>query len=498
MKFLDISIFLVYLIVVLITGFWTSKKNKNKEINNKFTAGRSMRWLTIGISVMVTAFSSVNFLAMPSEVFSYGLYVMIAIPFFFISGIPVTRFLIPFFYKLKLISVYEYLGYRFSEKLRVFTAVLFIFWRFSWMAVALFAAGKMLHVITGISLPLVILLSGLCATTYTAFGGIQSVMRTDVVQFLVLFGAVISGLGYAIFTNPEGLSGVFADAGSRGLLKPIYPFDANFFSFNPFIRITFWSGIAGVFVAFTARYGVDQVVVQRFFTAKSIKDSIKGFWVNSILATFAIVLLILLGLAVNSYALQTGSLGRNWPALKQMAHLFSAMPTGMYGLIAAGIAAATMSSIDSGVNSCVTVWYLDVLKSKNYGNFRETIYSACFGFIATLIALSFIPVLGSHTSLFSMMNKIINGLGSPLLGIFTAGLFFRSVNSNGAFWGGMLGFTYSLYSAVFIKGLALHYYAFINFIFTVILMLAFSKLISSSERDKAKAKKWSYQFVMNS
>jgi len=482
---IDYIVFGAYLTGILIFGLYIHSRTKTAD--DYFLAGRSMNWFPIGLSVMATAFSSINYMALPSEVFKNGFYVAIALPVFFIVGFPITRIVMPFYHKLQVTTAYEYLELRFDLRVRLLASGMFILWRMIWIAVALFASGKILHATTGLSLVGVILFSGLIATTYTALGGIRAVMWTDVVQFFILFGSILASLVAATFIIPGGLETIFSDSVNGGLLKPVYPFDPEFFSFDPQVRISFWSGLTGVTVAFLARYGADQVVVQRYFTARPLKDAQRGYWLNASSAFISIGLLALFGMVIHSYALNTApTMVNKMPPLKHMGNLIQQLPFGICGLVVAGLMSATMSSVDSGVNACTTAWENDFHKrlinseSNELSSSKRMILTALLGIVATGAALIFIPVLGPNKSLFVMINKLINGLGSPLLALFICGMFFKQITARGVFYGGIAGTGASIYISLFVPGIALHYYAVINLIATLIPCVVFSFLFKEN------------------
>jgi len=188
MGFLDYAILTVYLLAVLGIGLYFRVTEGSHT--DFFLAGRSMGWFPIGLSVMVTVFSAINYVALPNEVFGYGLYVTVALPVFFVAAWPITRIWMPFFHAMRLTSAYEYLERRFDGRVRCLASGLFILWRLFWMATALYASGQILAVLTGLSTAAVILTCGLAATVYTAVGGMRAVMWTDVAQFCVLFGGI--------------------------------------------------------------------------------------------------------------------------------------------------------------------------------------------------------------------------------------------------------------------------------------------------------------------
>lgn len=303
-------------------------------------------------------------------------------------------------------------------------------------------------------------------------------------QFIILVSSIVILIYAASTITPGGFNGILSNAADAQLFKPIYPFDPSFFSFDPHIRISFWSGIIGVTVAFCARYGADQVVVQRYFTAKSLKDAQRGYWLNATAAFFSLGLLALLGLAIHAYATHTTPhLISKLPPLKHLGNLIAALPAGTCGLIVAGLMAATMSSVDSGLNACTAAWETDfhrtLISNEAIDQRKRVIVSAILGIITTAVALAFIQLLGTHKSIFVMINKLINGLGSPLLALIICGMIPRFFNTKGVLIGGILGIVASIYISMFLKGYSLHYYALFNLVITIVPCLVFSLLFQT-------------------
>ena len=116
------------------------------------------------------------------------------------------------------------------------------------------------------------------------------------------------------------------------------------------------------FITFLIRYGADQVIIQRYFTTKSLKDATRSFYLNIICASLSISLLALFGVVVYAYAVSSGTVApgaRLAVPLKHMAVLIKSFSYGGCGLLAAGLVAATMSSIDSGINACSAAFFCD-------------------------------------------------------------------------------------------------------------------------------------------
>ncbi len=471
MTFLDYSVLGIYLMLTIFIGIFVAKKQKNED--DLFTAGRSMGWIPVGISVMVTAFSAVNYVAFSGEVFSHGLYVLLCLPVFIIVGIPVNRIIIPFFYNMNLSTAYEYLEKRFDKRVRILASIIFIIWRVFWGATILYVPSKILSAVTGLNVNLLITIIGSSVLLYTMYGGIHAVMLTDTLQFFVLFSGIIIGILVAAGKVDGGFTAMFEQGVSAGLAKPFYPFDTQIFSLNPTIRITLWSCTIGTFVAFLTRYGADQVVVQRYFTATSVETAKKGFRLNIVSALFSLSLLAVFGFAIYSNAVMNGTIGQWNKPLMYFADFIKMLPVGITGLIVAGLFAATMSSIDSAANSCSRAFLSDIYRfssKKISGLFQARVVTFIFGISIMLLSV-YIKKLGS---VFEIANKIVNGFGSPLLALFILGFFSKRANSKGLFWGGIIGAIWSAFVSLFVSNLALHYYAVVNFAGTFFICWIFS------------------------
>lgn len=463
MQMIDAIILAAYLaVIVIIGGVLARHQGTDRDF---FLAGRSMHWLPIGLSITLTAFSGINYTAFSGEVFGHGLYVALSLPVFIFVAFPVIRIIMPFYHQLGVTSAYEYLEKRFDPRVRTLASGLFILWRTFWMATALYVPAKVLALLTGLNVYGLILLTGVVVTAYSAAGGIRAVMWTDVFQFLVLVGGLFIILALAAARMPGGFGDIFRISADGGLMKPFYPFDPAMFSLDPRIRITLWSSWIGTFVAFMSRYGVDQVVVQRYFTAKTLRTAQIAFHLNYAAAILALLSLALMGFAMYAHAFHSGALGHHGDQPMAYFTLFiRSLPTGATGLVVVGLIAATMSSIDSGINSCCTAFVTDFYRRFYPGRISESPgfnrrLSMLFGMIATLAAMS----VGNLGTIFEIANKIINGFGSPLLAIFMLGMFSRTAGSRGMLIGGLLGAIWSAWVSFCVKDIALHYYAVVNF-----------------------------------
>ena len=437
-----------------------------------------MGMLPVGISIMVTSFSAINFMAIPEEVSSHGLYVIFSFPIFFLAAWPISKIWMPYFQRLQCTTVYEFLEQRYSRRVRLLASFLFLLWRLSWMAIALYVSGKILAAFTGYNPLLMIAVCGVTATIYTCLGGMKAVIWTDVLQFCVLLAGIVAAVCFAWRDCPESLGTLLREGGR---LRPLRPFDGQFLSLNPSLRMTFWSVTIGTMAAFMTRYGADQVVMQRYFAAKDLKQAQRGLWLNAFASLLALSLLSLLGLAIYLQAVKAGVIAAGAPcprglALRQLVALCRKFPPGFSGLLVAGILAATMSSVDSGINSCSAALATDFRC-----RWDSRLLAMAIGLGITALGLLLLPPLNQSQSLFAIINRLVNGLGSPLLAIVALGMFSRRTTARGVFLGGLLGLLCSLVLTSIINALALHYYAVLNLLVTLGFCLLCSRLVPSTK-----------------
>ncbi len=190
---LDYTIFSVMLAVSAFTGLYHACVGEGQKSTAKFLmADRSMMSIPVAISVIASYLSAITILGVPAEVFTYGIQYWMVIWSFFIA-IPVTALIfIPVFHGLGLTSAYDYLHKRFSPLVRSIGALLFILQTLLYLAVVLYAPALALEAATKFPVFATVVTTGAICTIYTALGGIKAVIWTDVFQFIVLFGSLVT------------------------------------------------------------------------------------------------------------------------------------------------------------------------------------------------------------------------------------------------------------------------------------------------------------------
>ncbi|MFC1805986.1 sodium/solute symporter [Planctomycetota bacterium] len=474
---LDWVVLVAYLALMVAIGACFYRGQKSTK--DFFLAGRSMPWLPVGLSVVATLFSAISYMAIPSSIQQYGL-IMVAGSVMVFACLPiVNRVFMPFYSRMQVYSAYEYLEHRFDVRVRCLASGIFILWRVVWMSVAVYAPSLALWAATGGRVPLipVIIVLGLFATFYTVLGGMKAVIWTDVIQFVVLFGGMVLASILIVAKVEGGLSAIWqqmVDAGKTGFVATIPEMEqatgllaklkAYFFVQG---KATLMGVLVASFVGHIGFYTVDQVVVQRYLTTRSLRHARRSFWVNAVANVSLHLFLTFLGMALFAYfatrpvptEIEGVAFKNDW---KYPYFIATAMPMGVAGLLIAALYAATMSSVDSGINSCTTAFMVDFWRRLKYGEVRvpeatETGKTAehnlflaraltlVFGVTVTIIAC-FVGRLGT---IIEIANKLVNGFCGPMFAIFLLGMLSRRARPRGVCIGALISLLLMWYYTFF-------------------------------------------------
>jgi SSS family transporter len=459
---LDIVIIVLYLAMLGGIGLYFSQRQKS--LDEYFLAKQSMAWLPVGLSLMAALDSAIDYLMQPSSTIRYGLILLIGTSSWIFLYPWVSKVTLPFYRKLNYFTAYEYLEARFDVRVRALAAVIFIVWRLGWMATAIYVPSLAISTATGDRIPVTLLVAGLgvIVTLYTALGGIEAVIWNDVAQFCVRFGGLAAVVAIAAASVSGGVPHIWEIASAAGKTSAIAPVNLGSGGFVDRLQAFFFQPINVVSIMFSmvvgrmASYTSDQIMVQRLQTTKSLKDARQAFIVNAAGDAIWMFALSFVGLALLAF-FQTRPLPPDFATDKILPYFMSlTFPAGIVGLVIASIMAASLSSVDSAINSCTSVLVIDIYNRLIRG--RETerssasdaqdvllsrIATAGFGFLGTILAMN-VSKIGS---LLEIANKLINAFSGPLFGIYILAMFSRRATATAALVAGVVGSLTSYYVA---------------------------------------------------
>ena len=432
---LDYACLGAYLAMLIAMGVYFSRREKTTA--DYFLAGRRIPWWAAGISLFGTQLSAITFMAAPAKVYATDwAYFVNTFAFILITPI-VVYFYLPFFRRLNLTSAYEYLERRFNLATRLYASAAFILFQLGRMAIVLFLPAMALSAVTGMNVYGCIVVMGVLSTLYTVLGGIEAVVWTDVLQAIVLLGGGLLCLVIMMFGVDGGMSTIFSAGMADDKFKVIH------WSWD-YTTSTLWVLVVGNLFINLVTYTSDQVVVQRYLTTRDEKSAADSIWMNAAIVLPETFIWFLLGTSLYVfYKLTPELLSPNLPTDSIFPHFISQqLPSGVTGIVIAALFAASMSTLDSGLNSVSTAVVTDF-----YARFHPASTDAVrlrlarwltagVGLIATATAATMATY--EIQSLWDLFMRMLGLLSSGMAGLFAVGMFTRRANGRGALVGALI------------------------------------------------------------
>ncbi|MEE9168493.1 MAG: sodium:solute symporter [bacterium] len=369
---LDYFTLAAYLVVVLIFGSYFSRQQRSSM--DYFLGGKNLPWWAVAFSIVAAETSTLTFISIPGLAYISNLgFLQLALGY--VVGRAIISFvLLPAYARGKLWTAYELLGNRFGTRLRSFTTLVFQFTRLLADGVRLFATAIPLSIITGWNYPTSILVIGLVTILYTYFGGIKAIVWLDLLQMSIYFASAILAGFMILQALPEGWNSVVSAAapgekfrifslGFEGGLR-------EFFSIN----YTLITGLLGGAFLSMASHGTDQLIVQKLFSCRNLKDSQKALITSGILVFIQFAVFLMVGVLL--YAYYGGVAMRSDEIFPRF--IVEGLPAGLSGLIIAGIFAAAMSTLSASLNALASTSMNDLIKprlAKDLSESKELLYS---------------------------------------------------------------------------------------------------------------------------
>lgn len=430
---LNWTVLVVYLIGMLLLGFYFMKREGNSD--DFFKGGGRIPWWAAGISIYATMLSAITYMAYPAKAYAtdwtyYPMLVTILLVSF-----PVIRYYLPFFRRLNVTSAYEYLERRFNAATRLMASALFIVFMVARMALVLYLPSLALTAVTGIDIYTCIILMGFITIVYCTMGGVEAVVWGDVVQGIILVGGAFLAVGYLVFGTEGGVSSFFDIAMTDGKFR-LFDWSLDYRS------ATFWVIILGGMANNLISYTSDQTVIQRYLTTKDEKSARQSILMNGMMSVFISVAFFAIGAGLYTF-FKTHPAELDYTMAKADIifpfFMMSQLPAGVAGLLIAAIFAATMSTISSNINSVATAFSVDFYKRYRPQSTDKSVLKvaryACFisGIIGMGIAL--LMATWEILSLLDFFQEILGLLSSGLGGLFLMGIFFPRIGGKAALVG---------------------------------------------------------------
>ena len=355
---IDLIIVALYFTVVIIVAI-SGKQTKEVTTEEYFLSSRSLRWPSIAFSTIATNIQGYQFLGMMGSAYLYGL-AQASLEINAMQGILFAAFIfVPYYLKDKIVTITQFIKSRLGKKVAlVYSLSNILLFSTITIGAALFWGAYAADIVFGKYLSIIhedrltriailILVLGIFSTIYTYLGGLTAVVRTDIIQFVVL---LIGGM-IVMFIAVHQLGGW-----SQLYIKTPEMMHLHLPSDHEKLP---WTHVFGLFLLNINYWCANQSVIQRSLAAKSLKHAQIGLIVGGLMKYFMAIIIVVPGIAL------VGILGQNGLSDPDMAFPYlvnTYLPVGAKGLVLCALFASLMSTVDSTFNSLATLWSIDIYK----------------------------------------------------------------------------------------------------------------------------------------
>ena len=434
MKTLDtfdwVSIGLYFLVLVAIVIWVVRKKQENTE--DYFLAGRNVGWFVVGASIFASNIGSEHVVGLagagagdklPMLIYEIQAWVVLILGWVFL----------PFYARSGVFTMPEFLEKRFDARSRwvlsVFSIIAYVLTKIS---VTIYAGGIVVSALLGIDFWTGAIATVLLTGVYTVLGGMRAVVYTETLQAIIL----VIGAGALTFIGLQHVGGWQSMTETitpeylnmwRSADDPDFPWPALFIT-STIVGIWYWC--------------TDQYIVQRALTAKNIKEGRRGTIFGALLKLLPVFLFLIPGVIALTLKMR-GELEYDSPDQAFPVLMSNLLPSGLRGLVAAGLLAALMSSLASVFNSVSTLFTVDIYKKLRPNTPEKKLVRT--GQIATvivvIIGIIWIPIMANISGvLYEYLQKVQSYIAPPITAVFLLGIFHKRINGQGAFITLIVGF----------------------------------------------------------
>ncbi|MBN1436907.1 MAG: sodium/solute symporter [Sedimentisphaerales bacterium] len=450
METLDWIVVGIYIAAIVGMSVWISRRQKSEA--DYYLAGRKMGAWPLALSIVATQCSANSLLGTPAFIaMKQGgglcwLQYELAVPLAMIG----VFLLLPIFFRRGITTIYEVVEDKFGVGARASLSGIFIFSRALGTGVTLYATALVMSACLSWPLTVTLLFVGFVSILYTTLGGIEADIYSDIFQLIVLFAGTVICIVVVLKLLggfPTDFSAI--DPGRLQVLR------LNRYGLGDGDKFGFWPMLIGGFFLYISYYGCDQSQAQRLLSGENQKVAQRSLLLNGLLrfplvCTYCLFgLLLAVWLTRNSgfaehFTEYTTALGEK-DNLNYLVPLFilEYMPAGIRGIIVAGIIAATMSSLDSTINSLSAATQKDFLerfkvdwKGRFWGNevFRARAITVMWGIVCTGLAFFFLfggrnEEGSAGATVLELVNMVGSAVYGPILAVFLLTLFSRRISS---------------------------------------------------------------------
>jgi len=414
---LDAALFALYLALNIALGIWVARR-KTAGTRGYFLAGEGLPWYTVGASIIAANISTEHFIGMIGVAYAVGFVVAQWEWGNWFTFSALIWVFLPYYLRGGLYTMPEFLERRYNSTCRYLYAVCsLVLWIIAQMAVVMLAGGKAMKGMFGVDETLTIVCLAALVGAYTIYGGLISVAWTDFLQFLVMMlgGLVVTVVG---LHKVGGLGELMQAAPEK--FKIIYPITDKEFP---------WFGVWTLFLSIGIWYNcTNQFIVQRCLGARSEWDARMGVVFAGFMKIILPLLVVIPGIVAFKLFPGLSDKDQAFPTLVR-----ELVPAGLSGIVMAGLASGMMSHISSVLNSCSTVFTMDLYKPF-LGREKSEAHLVLVGRLSAFVILLAAALLAvwftrQQLGVFVLLQNVGAWVAAPVAAVFLLGVLWKRTNA---------------------------------------------------------------------
>ena len=418
-----IAAVLGYIAVLFVVAWVSGRRADNAGF---FTGNRRTPWYMAAFAMIGAAMSGVTFISVPGSVAVDSFSYMQMVAGFTVGQLVVAFVLIPTFYRLRVVSLYEYLDDRFGVASHRTGAWFFFISKMLGAALRVYVVCAVMQLLVfshyGIPFWANTLITMLFVWLYTQQGGVKSLIWTDTLKTLCLVASLVLSIVFIM----RGLGLSFSDTVREVSASPM---SRIFFFDDPASDRYFWKMFAAGIVLLVAMTGLDQDMMQRNLSCATPRDSQKNIVLTAVSQIFVIFLFLVLGVLLYLYMECSGLTP---PAKSDQVFSLVAVDGGLPLIVGilfvVGLISSTYSAAGSALTALTTSFTVDILEgTKRCGEERLTRLRKgvhilmALGMAAVILAFEY----WADDSVINLVYKVASYTYGPILGMFAFGMFTR-------------------------------------------------------------------------
>jgi SSS family solute:Na+ symporter len=416
---LDLIIIITYLIGIIIIGLVSARKFRNSS-EGYFLAGKSLRWPAVGAALFSANISTIHLVGLAASGYNEGLvwgnFEWMATFTLIILGLVFA----PFYFSTKISTLPEFLEKRYSAGSRIILAIMAITAAlFIHIGMSIYASAVVFKQFFGINVLTSVVIISVVTAIYTVLGGLKAVVVTETIQSVLLILGAVAVTLFALFALPA--HGITNLVQFKAAIKPD---QLRMLQTHSQAGLNWYAVLLGYPILGIWYWCTDQTIVQRVLGARSLRDAQRGPLFAGLLKLLPPFILVFPGIV--GYILFKDLIGKD--ANQTLAVLIKELlPTGVKGIVSAGILAALMSTIAAAQNSAATLVAVDIVKKikPSISDEKQVRIGRYSAIIIMLLAMVWSTQGGKYSSIFEAINAIASDLAPPITTVFLWGVFWR-------------------------------------------------------------------------